>query len=194
MGDGNGAGWMVIMSKPMAEEVAEKAISAAGYRVCLPRSSKLIRATRLDEGGRITRPRGQIVHRPAFRGYLFVELWPDQRWRDLIDSRQTRGVDSAILRGERPALLKPELIDAIRQAEDAGDFDEPTGLRLRGNKQSKRRTDINDGDYVRIETGPFASFIASVVNQDDVGRANVLVNIFGRETPINIEAAELELV
>lgn len=185
-------GWAVLMSGPMAEAIAERSIVELGYRSYLPMSTKAIRATQYDDDGKRSRPRGEVVQRPAFRGYLFVELWPEQPWRQLLDSRVTRGVDSMILRGERPALLTAELIDALRKAEADGDFDEPRGFRVRG--QSKRRTDINDGDIVRIGNGPFRSFLGMMEGQDDAGRAKVLLSLLGRDTPISIEATDLELV
>lgn len=191
----NNPGWAVVMSKPMAEEVAEKAIREAGYGVYLPRSSKVLQATHIDVDGRKRRQRGQIVMRPAFRGYLFAEIWPDQQWRILLDSRHVRGVSDLILRNERPVLLAPALIEAMRECENSGHFDEPRGLRCRSDgPTSRRRTDLADGALVTISSGPFAAFIGKLTGQDDVGRARVLLEIFGRETPIEVENKQLELV
>lgn len=186
--------WCVVMSKPLAEEVAEKTIRAAGHAVYLPRSSKILRGYDEDRTtGRKTRATSSApVMRPAFRGYLFFELHPDQQWRHLLDSRNTRGVANIITRGDRPVLIQPEIIDAIREQETAGEFDEPRGLRLRGT--SKRRSDLSDGDTVRIGTGPFAGFLAELHNQDDLGRAHVLVQMLGRIVTTQTDAKSLEKI
>lgn len=186
------AGWCVVVSKPMAEEVAAKAIRERGYRSYLPMSSKRITGTHAGDDGRRHRRRSEMVMRPAFRGYLFAELHPGQSWGDLLDSRITRGVADIIMHGERPALLSLDLINAIAEHERLGEFDEPRGLRCRA--ASRRRADLEDGATVRIGDGPFSGFLASLVNQDDQGRAALLVNIFGRDTSVQWTVDALELV
>lgn len=187
------ASWCVVIAKPMNEELAEKTIRSAGYRVYLPRSIRFIRERDEDENGRKTRmTKAAPVVRPAFRGYLFFELWPDQQWRHLMDSRHTRGVQRILTQGDRPVPVHSEIIKALREHEDAGLFDEPVGLRVRGN--SKRRHDLSDGETVRIGAGAFAGFLAQLEGQDDQGRATALVELLGRLVPIQTDAQSLERI
>ena len=49
------------------------------------------------------------------------------------------------------------------------------------------------GERVRITSGPFAEFAGSVDElQPDKGKARVLVSIFGRDTPVEVEIVHLE--
>jgi transcription antitermination factor NusG len=177
--------WAVVMTKPMAEQVAGKNIGVAGFRWYLPMYRKVIRGTRLDERGRRIRPRGEIVLRPLFPGYLFAELHPDQAWSPM---KKAVGVSDLIWRGERPALLDAYIVEAIRETERAGLFDEARP------GQKRKRADIEIGNQVRVLDGPFASFIGELAALDETGRARALLDLFGRETSIDIDQDSLELV
>jgi Transcription termination factor nusG len=84
------AGWCVVMSKPAAEEIAERSIREAGYRVYLPCYRKILRGSRFGEDGRRIRSRrDEVVLRPLFPLYLFVELCPHQQWSP-VDWREAR--------------------------------------------------------------------------------------------------------
>jgi transcription antitermination factor NusG len=183
-----GPGWCVVMSNPMGEELAERGIREAGYRVYLPRERKMLRGD-----GTRKRPRSEIVMRPLFRGYLFAELHPNQQWHPIRDAR---GVSRSalIMRGERPALLPPALVEAIRIKEQAGDFDDP---RIAAKNRPTRKA-FNDGklafkkgEIVRIETGPFESHLAQLVDLDQQGRAILLHDLLGvlRDVPLDSLAA-----
>jgi len=178
--------WVVVISKPSAEEVAERSLRQAGYRVYLPRYRKVIRGTRLDERGRRVRPRGEIVMRPLFPSYLFAEVDCLSRWSSL---KRANGIADLIWRGEVAAEMKAIVIDQLREAEQSGLFDEarPSSKRI-------RRNDLPIGAEVRVLDGPFSSFIGKLASLDETGRAKALLDIFGRETPIEIDQDALELV
>lgn len=176
-------GWCVVMTKVMAEEVAERAIRETGYRTYLPRYRKIIRGTRIDDHGRRARPRGEIVMRPLFPGYLFAELHPGQGWNGI--KKATGVADVLRYPGEmgEPKLMAAEIIDVIHDAELAGDFDEARPVK------SGKRKDIKPGDTVQINAGPFAGLPAQLVALDEHGRAQLLVALFGRENETSIEDA-----
>jgi transcriptional antiterminator NusG len=59
----------------------------------------------------------------------------------------------------------------------------------------KPRYQFTQGDRVRITEGPFANFIGVVDEvKPDKGKVKVLVSIFGRETPVEIEFAYLQKI
>jgi transcriptional antiterminator NusG len=59
----------------------------------------------------------------------------------------------------------------------------------------KPRYQFMPGDKVKISEGPFANFIGVVDEiKPDKGKARVLVSIFGRETPVEIELTNLQKI
>jgi transcriptional antiterminator NusG len=59
-------------------------------------------------------------------------------------------------------------------------------------KRSKARFGFGVGETVRVKEGPFADFSGAIVeiNEDQL-KVKVLVNIFGRETPVELEFAQV---
>ncbi len=210
-----GERWCVVISKPAAEEVAERSIREAGYRVYLPRYRKVLHGIRLDDRGRRIRTRGPgaVVMRPLINGYLFAELHPSHdgiltAMRPVHETvvpnsdgslalcRQSgpplAGVDRLLryrasdgCRG-LPKLVHPEIIEMIREIERSGEFDE---RRLTG-----KRADIKAGDQVRINRGAFAGFMAELVDLDQDGTAHWETELFGRMTRGSGPADDLSLV
>ena len=70
-----------------------------------------------------------------------------------------------------------------------------TGVKEEGapiEKKVRPRLEYEDGEQVRVVTGPFADF-NGVISEIDVDRSKlkVLVNIFGRETPVELEFGDV---
>jgi transcriptional antiterminator NusG len=72
-----------------------------------------------------------------------------------------------------------------------------TGEKIEGTtggpeKKARPRLEYEVGEQVRVVTGPFADF-NGVISEIDVDRSKlkVLVNIFGRETPVELEFADV---
>lgn len=170
-------GWAIAMTKPMAEFVAQDALRRRGRRVCLPVYRKVLVGKR--------RSRGELVIKPLFQSYLFVEMHPGQEWINIL---YTPGVNNLVrCTGDRdlPALLEPELVAEIYAKSEAGDFDD------------RRLTDkikVRRGEKMRIADGPFASFIAKLQEVDDRGRAQTLLALFNREVPAEFNYRDLERV
>lgn len=183
----NTPGWAVVMTRPMNEELAAKSIRETGFRVFLPTFRKMLVGIRLEGNRRIrTRGPGEIVMRPLFPRYLFVEIHPGQA-EDGLGS--ARGVDH-VLRPHRsitetapPLLVRSEVIEAIRFDVDRGRFD-TTG----------KRTDIKAGDPVRIDSGDYERLIGKLLDLDDKGRAHVLLEFLGRTVRAEVSAGALSPV
>ncbi len=59
-------------------------------------------------------------------------------------------------------------------------------------RKGKPRLEYEEGETVRVKEGPFADFQGQIVeiNEDQL-KVKVLVNIFGRETPVELEFAQV---
>ena len=183
-----GLAWLVVMTHPHSEGYAEAALARIGCEVCLPRYRRRLVGIRIDGDGRRIRTRGpgSIVRRPLFPAYLFVQHDAD---RGALDIATSPGVARVLRhRSGRPKLLADDVVDEIIRRCEAGEFD-MVGTR-------HRRLDIGPGDAVRIgnRAGTWSDHLATLVELDDAGRAQVLIELLGRMVPVDVPAEALALV
>jgi len=114
----------------------------------------------------------QVVQRKVFPGYLLVRMdLDDDSWYVV---RNTPGVTGFVGSGARPIPLSEREVDRILQRKVVGERPKP-----------KLEWSVNDP--VRVTTGPFANFQGLISEIDsDRSKLKVLVNIFGRETPVEL--------
>jgi hypothetical protein len=166
--------WVIIETKPSAEEVAERSLRQAGYRVYLPRYRKL-----LSPHGRARQPVTSM--RPLFSRVLFVQDW--RGWPQLPISGT---VGLMLMRPQVPAKLPDEDVVLILNRERAGEFDEalPNGSGV------AVRNDIAPGEEVAFEA--FGARIMGVLDElTSDGRAIVSALMFGRVVSTSVSAAGL---
>jgi transcriptional antiterminator NusG len=124
-----------------------------------------------------------VVSRKVFPGYVLVRCWiDDDSWAVI---RNTPGVTGFVGpgTGTRPTRLTRREVESILQVR--ADASEPT-------KKSRPRLEFEVGETVRVKEGPFADFSGEVaeINVDQL-KLKVLVNIFGRETPVELEFGQV---
>ena len=115
----------------------------------------------------------QVVQKKVFPGYLLVRMYlDDDSWYVV---RNTPGVTGFVGSGAKPTPLSDREIDKILRVvpEDK--------------KKLKPRLEFEEQESVRVTSGPFANFTGSIseINVDQ-SKLKVLVNIFGRETPVEL--------
>lgn len=131
---------------------------------------------------RVTEVRGgkkRISERKFFPGYLLVEMeMTDDSWH-LV--RTTQGVTGFIGAGRRPVSLSEEEVNEIlKQTQE------------RKEKPSPRVT-FQKGEGVRVIEGPFTNFSGAIEEVNTArGKLKVLVSIFGRQTPVELEFWQVE--
>jgi transcription termination/antitermination protein NusG len=126
-----------------------------------------------------------VVQKKVFPGYLLVRMGlDDDAWYVV---RNTPGVTGFVGSGAKPTHLSRKEVEDILG----------TGEKLEGGtagpeKKARPRLEYEVGEQVRVVTGPFADF-NGVISEIDVDRSKlkVLVNIFGRETPVELEFADV---
>ncbi|MDQ1378000.1 MAG: transcription termination/antitermination protein NusG [Acidimicrobiaceae bacterium] len=123
----------------------------------------------------------QVVSKKIFPGYLLVRMdLDDDSWYVV---RNTPGVTGFVGLGARPTPLSRKEVEGILQVKVDGQ--ETT-------KKGRPRLEYEVGESVRVKEGPFADFTGTIaeINEDQL-KLKVLVNIFGRETPVELEFAQV---
>ena len=120
-----------------------------------------------------------VGQKKVFPGYLLVRMdLDDNSWYVV---RNTPGVTGFVGSGAKPSPL------SRREVEDILGVPGPAGTGA-PEKKARPRLEYEVGEQVRVVTGPFADF-NGLISEIDVDRSKlkVLVNIFGRETPVELE-------
>ena len=122
-----------------------------------------------------------ITSKRFFPGYILVEMqMSDQAWHVVKNTPKVTGFVGA---GSKPTPLTHEEVDQIlHQVTVAAE-------------QPKPRYTFDKGDQVRINEGPFSSFngVGDEVNVDR-NTLKVMVTIFGRSTPVELNFLQVEKV
>ena len=131
----------------------------------------------MEEEIEIRNGQRQTVNKKVFPGYVLVEMvMSDESWYVV---RNTPGVTSFVGSGNRPTPLQEGEVKAI--------------LKQMGVEAPKFKVQFAKGQSVRVTDGPFAEFIGTVdeVNPER-NKVRVLVSIFGRETPVELDFLQIE--
>jgi transcriptional antiterminator NusG len=119
----------------------------------------------------------RTIERRVFPGYILVEMVLDEDSWYVV--RNTPGVTGFVGSGNKPTALRQEEVDKILKRMEA--------------EAPKVKVSFKVGERVRIVEGPFEDFMGTVDEIDlDRTRVRVLVNFFGRETPIELDFLQVE--
>jgi len=122
------------------------------------------------------------VQKKVFPGYLLVRCdLDDDVWGAI---RNTPGVTGFVGPGTKPTPLSRREVESILQVKVEGTETSP--------KRTRPRLEYEVNETVRVKEGPFADFSGQIaeINEDQL-KLKVLVNIFGRETPVELEFSQV---
>ena len=122
------------------------------------------------------------VQKKVFPGYLLVRCdLDDDTWGAI---RNTPGVTGFVGPGTKPTPLSRREVENILQVKVEGTET--------STKRSRPRLEYEVDETVRVKEGPFADFSGQIaeINEDQL-KLKVLVNIFGRETPVELEFSQV---
>ncbi|HEY3096412.1 MAG TPA: transcription termination/antitermination protein NusG [Acidimicrobiia bacterium] len=124
-----------------------------------------------------------VVQKKVFPGYLLVRMeLDDDSWYVV---RNTPGVTGFVGSGAKPTPL------SRREVEDILGVGKVEGAEV-AQKKARPRLEFEIGEQVRVVAGPFADFNGAISEIDvDRSKLKVLVNIFGRETPVELEFGQV---
>ncbi len=122
----------------------------------------------------------KVVQRKVFPGYALVEMiMTDDSWYVVRNTPGVTGFVGSSGAGSKPTPLLPDEVQSI--------------LRQMGVEEVHTKVDYQVGEVVRIVDGPFADMVGTVEEiHDDHQKLKVLVSMFGRETPLEVDYAQVE--
>ncbi len=139
------------------------------YGLLIPKEKKI----KIKNGKR------KIVEEKIFPGYVLVDMIvTDDSWYVV---RNTPNVTGFIGTGTTPTPIADEEIKALQKR--------------MGVEEPQYKIDVNTGDPVRINDGPFKGFEGKISDVDaERGKVKVLVSMFGRETPVELDFLQVKKI
>ena len=119
----------------------------------------------------------QVVSRKVFPGYLLVRMYlDDDSWYVV---RNTPGVTGFVGSGAKPTPLSDKEVNRILESKPI--------------EKIKPRVEWQVGESVTVTSGPFAQLPGTIAEiNPDQQKVKVLVSIFGRETPVELDFLQIE--
>ncbi|MCA9348909.1 transcription termination/antitermination protein NusG [Candidatus Saccharibacteria bacterium] len=119
----------------------------------------------------------RVVEKRIFQGYVLVQMkMSEEAW---FIVRNTPNVTGFVGSGTEPTPIGKDEIEKI--------------MKRMGVDQPKHKIDYKPGDVVQIIDGPFRDQEGAVSEVDaQKGKIKVLVNMFGRETPVELDSLQVK--
>jgi transcription termination/antitermination protein NusG len=133
-----------------------------------------------EEETEIKNGKTKVVKRKVFPGYVLVEIvMTDDSWYVVRNTPGVTGFVGSSGAGSKPTPLLPEEVVTI--------------LKRMGVEEKRIDVNYEIGETVRVKEGPFTNFTGTVEEMDkDKAKLKVLVNMFGRDTPVELEFTQIE--
>lgn len=128
---------------------------------------------------KVSQGKKETVKEKIFPGYVLVKmLLDDETW---FMVRSTQGVTSFIGTGNKPTPISEEEVKAIQKFMK---MEEPL-----------YKVSFSVGEAVKIVDGPFTDFLGTIDYIDEKsGKLRILVSIFGRETPVELDFLQVKKI
>lgn len=121
----------------------------------------------------------KIIDKKTFPGYLFIKMILDKETMQLV--RATDGITGFVELNKKPVPLE--------------DYEVKNILRTMEESKEAPKASFKSDDVVTIVSGAFADFTGKVESVDDVkGKIKAYVQIFGRETLLELDIKDVELL
>lgn len=119
------------------------------------------------------------VKEKLFPGYLLVSMiLNDDSW---LVVRTTEGVTGFVGAGNKPTPISEKEVEAI--------------IKFTTQQTPKFKTKFSVSEAVKIVDGPFSDFLGTIQKVDEEqGKVKVLISIFGRETPVELDFLQVEKI
>lgn len=177
-GDSKDAKWFVVHSNSGHEvrvsQTLKQRIESMGmvdrvFEILVPTQDKVV-----VRGGKKA-----TVKEKIFPGYILVKMvLDDNTW---LAVRTTPGITGFVGVGDQPTPLSESEVRNI--------------MKFTSSPAPRFKTKLSTGEAVKISDGPFTDFLGTVHEVDEArGKVKVLVSIFGRETPVELDFLQVTKV
>lgn len=153
----------------LSQRVKTMALEEKIFEILVPTQKKI----------KITRGKKEKVKERIFPGYILIKMvLDDQSW---LCVRSTSGITGFVGVGNKPTPLPQKEVEAIQKFIKSA--------------PAKFQSKFSVGEAVKIVDGPFADFLGTIDGIDkEKGKLKVLVSIFGRETPVELDFLQVSKV
>ena len=160
------SGYEDAVARNLKQRIESMGMEDKIFTVLVPTEKKI----RIKNGKR------KVVEEKIYPGYVLVEMVvTDDSWYVV---RNTPRVTGFVGSGTTPTPLSPEEIEILQKR--------------MGVEEPKFKIEVGAGDAVKIIDGPFKDFDGKVSEVDDEkGKIKVLVNMFGRSTPVELDSLQI---
>lgn len=119
----------------------------------------------------------RVIQKKVFPGYVLVEMiMSDDSWYVV---RNTPGVTGFVGSGNKPIPLREDEVALI--------------LKEGQTEEARPKVQFSVGEHVKVIDGPFEDFTGTIDGVDpDKAKLRVLVSLFGRETPVELDYVQVE--
>ncbi len=134
----------------------------------------------VEEETEIKNGKSKSVVKKVFPGYVIVEMvMTDDSWYVVRNTPGVTGFVGSAGAGSKPTALLPEEVESI--------------LRQMGVEEPRAEIDFEIKESVKVKEGPFANFVGTIEEiQVEKQKVKVHVNMFGRETPVELDFSQVE--
>jgi transcriptional antiterminator NusG len=172
----HGRAWYVLhtysgyednVSRNLKQRIESMDMQELIFDVLVPKEKKI----KIKGGKRV------VVEERIYPGYVLVDMMvTDASWYVV---RNTPNVTGFIGLGTTPTPIDPKEIEGLKKR--------------MGVAEPKYKIDVHVGDAVKIVDGPFKEFEGKIQEVDEEkGKVKVLVSIFGRETPVELDFLQVK--
>jgi len=163
------SGYEDAVAKNLKQRIESLGMEDKIFNVIVPKEKKI----KIKDGKR------KVVEEKIYPGYVLVEMIvTDDSWYVI---RNTPNVTGFVGAGTTPVSVSKEEIDNLKGR--------------MGVEEPHYKIDVKIDDTVKIIDGPFKDFDGKVSEIDEErGKIKVLVNMFGRDTPVELDSLQIKKI
>jgi len=161
------SGYEDAVAKSLKQRIESLAMEDKIFNVIVPKEKKI----------KIKNSKRKVVEEKIYPGYVLVEMIvTDDSWYIV---RNTPNVTGFVGVGTTPMPISLEEINTLKER--------------MGVETPQYKIEVKAGDSVKITDGPFKDFDGKVSEIDEErGKIKVLVNMFGRDTPVELDSLQIK--
>jgi transcriptional antiterminator NusG len=163
------SGYEDAVAKSLKQRIDSLGMEDKIFNVLVPKEKKI----KIKNGKR------KVVEEKIYPGYVLVEMVvTDDSWYVV---RNTPNVTGFVGAGTTPVPVSLKEIESLKKRT--------------GGEEPQYKIEAKKGDLVKIVDGPFKDFDGKVSDIDEErGKVKVLVNMFGRDTPVELDSLQIKKV